>query len=52
LGAYKTADGTARRFFIDTFADMAADGSALLLLGVGHAAFRLRDREHSRTTAM
>jgi probable F420-dependent oxidoreductase len=40
-GSYKTADGTARRFFTGTSADMAADAHALSSLGVGHVALRL-----------
>jgi probable F420-dependent oxidoreductase len=40
-GSYKTADGTARRFFTGTSADMAADARALSSLGVGHVALRL-----------
>src|SRR5215470_13723933 len=40
-GDYKTADGSARRFFTGTSADMAADAAALLSLGVGHVALRL-----------
>lgn len=40
-GDYKTADGSARRFFTGTSADMAADAAALSSLGVGHVALRL-----------
>jgi len=40
-GDCKTADGTARRLFTGTSADMAADAATLSSLGVGHAALRL-----------
>jgi probable F420-dependent oxidoreductase len=40
-GDYKTADGSARRFFTGTSADMVADATALSSLGVGHVALRL-----------
>jgi len=40
-GDYRTADGSARRFFTGTSADMAADAAALSSLGVGHVAIRL-----------
>jgi probable F420-dependent oxidoreductase len=40
-GNYKTTDGSARRFFTGTSADMAADAAALSSLGVGHVALRL-----------
>jgi probable F420-dependent oxidoreductase len=40
-GDYRTPDGTARRFFTGTSADMAADAAALSSLGVGHVALRL-----------
>src|SRR5262245_9410942 len=40
-GDHRTADGSARRFFTGTSADMAADAAALSSLGVGHVALRL-----------
>jgi probable F420-dependent oxidoreductase len=40
-GSYATADGSARRLFTGTSADMAADAAALASLGVGHVALRL-----------
>jgi probable F420-dependent oxidoreductase len=40
-GDYKTNDGSARRYFTGTSADMAADAAALTALGVSHVALRL-----------
>ena len=40
-GAYKTHDGSARRLFTGTSADMATDAEALSAIGVGHVALRL-----------
>jgi probable F420-dependent oxidoreductase len=40
-GQHKTQDGTARRMFTGTSADMVGDASALETLGVGHVALRL-----------
>ena len=40
-GPHKTQDGSARRMFTGSSADMAADAAALAALGVGHAALRL-----------
>ena len=40
-GDYKTQDGSARRMFTGTSADMAADAAALSAAGVGHVALRL-----------
>jgi len=40
-GDHKTADGSARRLFTGSSADMAADAAALAALGVGHVALRL-----------
>jgi probable F420-dependent oxidoreductase len=40
-GDYKTQDGSARRMFTGTSADMAADAEALSAAGVGHVALRL-----------
>ena len=40
-GQYKTQDGSARRMFTGTSADMAADAAALDALGVQHVALRL-----------
>jgi probable F420-dependent oxidoreductase len=40
-GQHKTQDGSARRMFTGTSADMAEDAAALSALGVGHAALRL-----------
>ena len=40
-GQHKTQDGSARRMFTGTSADMAADAAALDALGVGHVALRL-----------
>jgi probable F420-dependent oxidoreductase len=40
-GQHKTRDGSARRMFTGTSADMAADAEALSALGVGHVALRL-----------
>ena len=40
-GAHKTQDGSARRLFTGTSADMAADAAALTAVGVGHVALRL-----------
>jgi hypothetical protein len=38
---HKTQDGSARRMFTGTSADMAADAAALSTAGVGHVALRL-----------
>jgi probable F420-dependent oxidoreductase len=43
-GGYKTADGSARRLFTGSSADMVADAAALSSLGVGHVALRLGGR--------
>ncbi len=40
-GAYKTNDGSARRLFTGTSADMAADAEALAAIGMSHVALRL-----------
>jgi probable F420-dependent oxidoreductase len=40
-GVYKTQDGSARRMFTGTSADMAADAAALSAIGVRHVALRL-----------
>jgi probable F420-dependent oxidoreductase len=40
-GQHKTQDGSARRMFTGTSADMAADAAALSAAGVGHVALRL-----------
>jgi probable F420-dependent oxidoreductase len=40
-GDHKTQDGSARRMFTGTSADMAADAEALSAAGVGHVALRL-----------
>ena len=40
-GQHKTQDGSARRMFTGTSADMAADAAALDALGVQHVALRL-----------
>jgi probable F420-dependent oxidoreductase len=40
-GQHKTQDGSARRMFTGTSADMAADAAAIATLGVGHVALRL-----------
>jgi probable F420-dependent oxidoreductase len=40
-GSHKIQDGSARRMFTGSSADMAADAAALSALGVGHAALRL-----------
>jgi probable F420-dependent oxidoreductase len=40
-GAYKIRDGSARRLFTGTSADMAADAEALSAIGIGHVALRL-----------
>jgi alkanesulfonate monooxygenase SsuD/methylene tetrahydromethanopterin reductase-like flavin-dependent oxidoreductase (luciferase family) len=40
-GDYKTQDGSARRMFTGTSADMAEDAAALSAAGVGHVALRL-----------
>jgi probable F420-dependent oxidoreductase len=40
-GDYKTSDGSARRLFTGSSADMAADAAALSSVGVGHVAIRL-----------
>lgn len=40
-GEHKTQDGSARRMFTGTSADMAADAAALSAAGVGHVALRL-----------
>jgi probable F420-dependent oxidoreductase len=40
-GRHKTQDGSARRMFTGTSAEMAADAEALSALGVGHVALRL-----------
>jgi len=39
--SYKTQDGSARRMFTGTSADMAEDAAALAAAGVGHVALRL-----------
>jgi probable F420-dependent oxidoreductase len=39
--SHKTQDGSARRMFTGTSADMAADAAALSAIGVSHAALRL-----------
>lgn len=40
-GTFKTQDGSARRMFAGTSADMLSDWAALEALGVGHVALRL-----------
>ena len=40
-GSHKTQDGSARRLFTGSSADMAADAAALSAAGVGHVALRL-----------
>jgi alkanesulfonate monooxygenase SsuD/methylene tetrahydromethanopterin reductase-like flavin-dependent oxidoreductase (luciferase family) len=40
-GSYKTNDGSARRLFTGTSADMAADAEALSAIGMSHVALRL-----------
>jgi probable F420-dependent oxidoreductase len=40
-GQHKTQDGSARRMFTGSSADMAADAAALSAIGVSHAALRL-----------
>jgi probable F420-dependent oxidoreductase len=40
-GTYKTPDGSARRMFTGSSADMTADAAALSAIGVGHVALRL-----------
>jgi len=40
-GLHKTQDGSARRLFTGSSADMAADAAALSAAGVGHVALRL-----------
>jgi hypothetical protein len=40
-GDYKTSDGSARRLFTGSSAEMAADAAALSAIGVGHVALRL-----------
>ena len=39
--SHKIRDGSARRLFTGTSADMAADAAALAAIGVGHVALRL-----------